>query len=622
MKKIFYTLFAWELDKKVKKDNSGYLAWNYLNLSFFITYILLLIHLSTLNTIGLSAITIYYILTLPIYYYLVLSVLFFAISFIVFNRYLTFLYVIIKTFFDFFLIINFFVFKNYKFHIDSLFIDMFIHDLGGLGISIFAYIVSVSIFIAIFALNLYLFRKAKNSKKSYKKITFLIISLFVINQLIHIWASYFNQEYITKYTPYFPYYLPTTSVSNMKKLSEKYPFIIPQHQGEDKKFAMNSNQKSIFNYPKKEITIDINNSTKLPNIIYIILESWQQKEFNSKTTPHIYNFAQQNWQYQNHFSSGNVTLTGLFGLMYGLYATDNLKYIQSNPLRYQSIFTKTLDRLGYDMSIYTSSNIERFSLKEMFFGKISDDKVMILTKDSNSQNDKKVVEEIVKSFSKPTSKPWFKFLFLTSSHHSYYYPKNFEKNLPITDNAEAFLLDSSIDPTPYKNRYRNSLLYEDFLIKKVLDRLKNQLDNTIVVITGDHAEEFNENRAGLWGHGSNFTNYQTQVPLIIHFPKKDSKIVRDRTSHVDIVPTLLKYIGVKNSVLDFSSGVDLNSIKEEKRDIIFASYKSKAYLIDDNILSVGLFTSKYKLYNYNDKNVSIDISNIKKLKIMEGSFFK
>jgi hypothetical protein len=40
-------------------------------------------------------------------------------------------------------------------------------------------------------------------------------------------------------------------------------------------------------------------------------------------------------------------------------------------------------------------------------------------------------------------------------------------------------------------------------------------DNTIVIITADHGQEFNENKLNFWGHNGNFTKYQTQVPLII-----------------------------------------------------------------------------------------------------------
>ena len=44
------------------------------------------------------------------------------------------------------------------------------------------------------------------------------------------------------------------------------------------------------------------------------------------------------------------------------------------------------------------------------------------------------------------------------------------------------------------------------------------LENSVIVITGDHGQEFNDNRRNYWGHSSNFTRYQTGVPLLLVLP--------------------------------------------------------------------------------------------------------
>ena len=594
---------------------------HYLNLSFVLTYMLILTYVFSIDSIDTSITSLYYLYTIPLYYYFILVLLFIILFPFVFNKYLQFVLVIFKTLFDVSLLINFFIFKNYKFHIDSLFIDMALHDLEGLGVSLFGYMIVVTIFILIYGINLYLFKKAKTNSVNTLKVTFIFVILFLANQVIHIWGAYFNQEYITKYTPYFPYYHPTTSASKVRELAIKYPFIVPLYVKDKSTLHDSSSKHGLFHYPKHPLLFDSTQSSK-PNIIFIVLESWQHKEMNKKTTPYIYQFSKQNQYYIKHFSSGNVTLTGLFGLMYGLNATDNLKIVQSNPLKYQTLFTKSLKKLNYNLELYTTSNFYRFSFKDMFFGNIDTNHTHIIKNGSSVENDEKIVNELLNSLSNKSQTPWFKFLFLTSSHHSYNYPKKFEQYTPVAKNAEAFLLDSSIDAIPYRNRYKNSLLYCDDLVQKVLEKLSDKLDNTIVVITGDHAEEFNESGMGLWGHGSSFDVYQTQVPLVIHFPKNKPQIIDKRTSHIDIVPTLLKYIGVKNTVTDFSSGVDLNTQFPSTRDLIFASYKDRAYLIDNNIISIGLFTQRYNLYKPSETNVTIEIPKVRILKEQEIEFFK
>ncbi len=602
------------------KKNSNTLL-NYLNMTFIITYLLLLAYIFTIASIETSVISLYYLLTIPLYYYLLLLILFSLMIPLMLHRYLKFLIVMVKSLFDLALIINFFVFKSYKFHIDSLFIDMFIHDLGGLGISTFSYLVTLAFFMTLFALNLFLFYKAHQSSKRTDKITLIFIILFLINQLIHIWGSYFNQASITKYTPYFPYYLPTTSSKKMKKLAIKFPWIVPEKIGEKRTLQTKAQAEGLFHYPLEALHFDPTKQ-KDPNIIFIILESWQAQEMNKQTTPNIYRFSTQNSNYSNHFSSGNVTLAGLFGLMYGLYATENLRAVQSNPLTYQSLLTRSLEQKGYDIELYTSSNLYRFGLKKMFFGNIPKEKSHILKEGSPSKNDKILVDQLIQDLNQTTSKPWFKFLFLTSSHHKYFYPKAFEKNLPVSQNAEAFLFDSDIDPTPFKNRYKNALLYEDSLVKKVLKALEEQLEETIILITGDHAEEFNESGRGQWGHDNSFVLYQTHTPMILHFPKDTPKKISQRTYHIDLVPTLLKYMGVTNPIGDFSNGVDLRKPFPPQRDMIFASYKDRAYLFGDEIISVGLFTQHYKLNGSTEVNHALNLSKIREIKVKESLFFQ
>ena len=85
-------------------------------------------------------------------------------------------------------------------------------------------------------------------------------------------------------------------------------------------------------------------------------------------------------------------------------------------------------------------------------------------------------------------------------------------------------------------------------------------DNTLIIITGDHAQEYNENHKNYWGHNSNFTKYQIGVPLIIHQPnsskfKVHSSKFTHRTTHLDFVPTLMHdYLGVTNPIDDYSNG--------------------------------------------------------------------
>lgn len=70
-----------------------------------------------------------------------------------------------------------------------------------------------------------------------------------------------------------------------------------------------------------------------------------------------------------------------------------------------------------------------------------------------------------------------------------------------------------------------------------------KMEDTIVIVTGDHGEEFMEK--GRWGHRSTFSQEQIQVPLIIWIPESGKGDHSFMTSHIDIVPTIAPYLGVK-----------------------------------------------------------------------------
>ena len=588
--------------------------FSFFNLSFLITYLIFIFYFLQINIDKTNLLSIFYLLTIPLYYYFFLFIIFLALSITAINRYLSYAYLFFKTIFDFYLLVNLLVFKTYNFHIDLLFIEMFFNDTEGMGVSWYAFATLITIFVLLFVANLYLFRVAKN--RSFKSNIFLSVTLIIllaINQIIHIWGSYYNQSYITKYTPYFPLFYPTVSTRRVAKLEKQYPFLKPKNY---KKKASNAiATKGVFHYPKHKI--DINGSIKKPNILFITLESWEAKEMNVATTPHIYNFAKENINFLNHYSSGNVTTKGLFGLLYGLYATQNYKAVLSDPIKYQTVFIKTLKSLGYDIGLYTTSDFSRFSLKDMFFGR--ENKNIYILKSGNVYKNDKNITNIVSNSINNGKKPWFKFVFLTSSHFNYHYPKSFEKFKPIAQNTSTYLINKSVDPKPYINKYKNSLLYSDYLVNKILNRLKDKslMDNTIVVITADHAEEFAQTMH--WGHGSCYNQYQLNVPLIIHMPNGNKNTIKRRTYHIDIVPTILSYMGIKNSISDYSNGVDI--FKDNiSRDMIFSNYITKAYLVNDTIVTSGMMVKKYNIYNAK-KEKKVDYKRLNKLKKAEVSFF-
>src|SRR5699024_3017075 len=122
---------------------------------------------------------------------------------------------------------------------------------------------------------------------------------------------------------------------------------------------------------------------------------------------------------------------------------------------------------------------------------------------------------------------------------------------PSWTSVNYLTLDENTDVEPFFNLYRNSVHFVDALIGKALDKLRAQgmMDDTIIVITGDHGQAFNDTGLGYWGHNSNYSRYQTKVPLVIHWPGRQApRRIGYFTSHMDIAATLMqRVLGVNNA---------------------------------------------------------------------------
>jgi len=93
--------------------------------------------------------------------------------------------------------------------------------------------------------------------------------------------------------------------------------------------------------------------------------------------------------------------------------------------------------------------------------------------------------------------------------------------------------------------YDGEIRYTDHHLGRVFDALKlfGLLDNTLVVITGDHGEEFMEH-GSLEGHAWTMYEEVIRVPLIMRFPDGlgAGLAVERQVRNIDIMPTILRWL--------------------------------------------------------------------------------
>ncbi len=157
-------------------------------------------------------------------------------------------------------------------------------------------------------------------------------------------------------------------------------------------------------------------------------------------------------------------------------------------------------------------------------------------------------------------RPWFAFLNYFDAHQPYLPPAELAGAFGPVDDRNFGLLElrpymgkleaaeTALTPAQVeseRNAYEATLAYLDREMDRLLGELERRgdLENTIVVITSDHGEQFMEH--GLFDHGNSLYRYATEVPLVmIGGPAAPGGVVTEPVSLQHLPVTLLGLAGV------------------------------------------------------------------------------
>lgn len=143
------------------------------------------------------------------------------------------------------------------------------------------------------------------------------------------------------------------------------------------------------------------------------------------------------------------------------------------------------------------------------------------------------------------NKPFMTFLFFESPHANYNFPQESVIKPDYLPDFSYASMNLQRDIGGIYNRYLNAVHHLDSQLARVTEHLEKNglLDNTLVVITGDHGEEFMEQ--GRWGHNSTFVDEQVRVPLVLWCPAVRPSRKACAPATATCWPTLLPLLGVQ-----------------------------------------------------------------------------
>lgn len=507
------------------------------------------------------------------YFFLIASLVFVIPGLCIFFRFharsIFFLSIVFSAIAASFLLIDTFVYEYYRFHLNLLFLKMvFSFDGAIFNITVheilFVILMIVILFVIeiIIANTLWNYLKVKKiAFKKYKLLGLLFSLIFYISftAVVYVNPSFLLRIYLDE-VRFLPgilnvYGLLTPGISSKLALTKA---------GERTPTQSEQLNKNLF-YPHHPLVFE---GTKKPfNLVIIIIDSWRYDMFNRNITPNIYQFGQQSLRFDNHFSGGNATGPGMFSIFYGLPPT---YWTATLAQRCSPVFLDAIQQT-YNYKIFSSAQLYSPPLHKTIFQNMVDLETDQQPGKTPTARDILITQKYKQWISnvRQQPKPFFALLFYNSPHsycetddHGPFYPNGLCNRLINNDGVDVF------------NRYKNAAYFVDQQVKEVLETLvqNDLLKNTIVIITSDHGEEFDDNHLGFRGHASNYTSYQLHVPFIMYWPNQTATVFHHLTNHYDIVPTLMKrLLDCVNPPTDFTVGMDLFN-KKSRFPFIVGSY--------------------------------------------------
>ncbi|KTD36309.1 sulfatase [Legionella nautarum] len=464
-----------------------------------------------------------------------------------------------------FIVIDLYVFKLYRFHLNTLILKMLFspyrYQIFYFSASEWAmfYLIVASILLIEGLMALFLwFNHVVNFSKWIIRFIYASIILIVVSFC----STVVGNKYLIRQSTIFPYY--TDVVRHLFSVSKQdMNFFVYSHYFAQSKFA---NHQMV--YPTHPL--QCSKEVKAPNIFIILIDTWRFDAMNEKATPNIARFASENLNFHNHFSGGNATQPGVFSLFYSMPASYWTAIFEQKK---SPEFINQLQKQNYQFGIYASASLTIPDFASTIFRNLS------LPPPPSGwayQRDEAVTKRFLAFLNnRKTDKPVFSFVFYDAAHE-YCGKRNFKGPFqPETQVCKRYFLNNGYNGVPLVNRYLNAVNFVDQQVAQVLDGIKksNLWDNSIIIISADHGEEFNDNHNGYWGHASNFSKYQIEVPFIVHWPGKSKQQFDYVTSHYDVVPTLMSdALGCKTAYSDYSYGSNLFDAKNRYPLIVSGNY--------------------------------------------------
>jgi arylsulfatase A-like enzyme len=225
----------------------------------------------------------------------------------------------------------------------------------------------------------------------------------------------------------------------------------------------------------------------------------------------------------------------------------------ANPIMYGELGFET----GFDLYIEHGDVLPLIAFNKTTayrFVKKLRDAVFERSNVAGGDSTKWLTECLLRAFNKKRRRPLFLWAHYLDPHTPLTPPREYVRGAPgFVEKALRFGRSETIF---YENLiaedldvliplYEAEVRYVDDKLGEVIAAMEDNgfFENSIIIVTADHGEEFFEH--GEYGHGKTHYNEVISVPMIIYTPDGDPGATDYPASLIDIMPTVLDYVGAE-----------------------------------------------------------------------------